>query len=217
MAIGVSSVIGMKVFYAQRGQVLMNHFHFRVVALESGSVVSQPTNLARGFGVQFMALNRLWQSNALTYDRCEVEELNGTAIGVAPYSPGIVGAVAQEAMGPFVAVSVQKVRFDRTTRHGWIRLPGLPETSQVNGVINAPIVNQINDAIQGSLMPEGAPVLRVVQINDEGDDSTWVDLRLIIWGGNSPAFPLGRYQDVSALDVKNETSTQNTRKVGRGI
>lgn len=216
MAIGAGSTIRFKVFQRVRDQQVLNVFFFDVVDVDPGATVPIPSWLARSFAQQYFAKIRPLQSNQLTYDRVEVDEVNGLDIGSWTFPDPSTGAVAFAALPPQDAISVQFVRGNRTTRHGWKRFAGVPETSTDNGIVTPGLQASWTSVLHDALMPEGFPVLRLDILNDEEEPAGFVDVRLIIWGGNDPGFPTGRKQNVVGFDVKPNISTQNTRKIGRG-
>lgn len=216
MAIGAGSTIRFKVFQRLREQQILNVYFFDVLAVSPGLTVPQPSFLAASFGEEYLATLRPLQSNQLIYDRVEVDEVNGTAIGSFIYPDPSTGAVNAASLPPMNAISIQLVRGDRTTRHGWKRIAGIPETATDNGVVTPSLQESWKAALLPILLPEGVPVKRFDMVNDGGVPAGYVDARLIIWGGNSPSFPMGRKQNVQSLDVKPNITTQNTRKVGRG-
>lgn len=216
MAIGVDSIIRFKNFHTFRGQQVLNVSFFRVTAIDPGAVVAVPSYLAKGWGELWWAQTSPQCDATLVYDRVEVDEVNGAAIGNYAYVGGQTGQVAGDAMPSFAAVSVQLLRGDRTTRHGWKRFAGVPESFCVDGALTSAAITAWQSVIRNLYMPTPVPVVDV-NLVDPGDEVVGtVSLRAIIWGGNDPSFPTGRYQDVAGFDVKGEVSTQNTRKIGRG-
>lgn len=217
MAISVGSIIQFKTFGLIRAQQIMNSWHYAVQAISPGSVVTVPSDLAYGFATKWREQFQPILANSYTFDRVEVEEVNGVAIGSYAYPAGTTGTLVQEAFPPQDAVSIQLLRGDRTTRHGWKRIAGIPETAAAAGLLTTSYQTLVQNAIRPMIYPATVPPLVTVDLLDsEGEDIGTVDLRAIIWGGNSPSFPTGRYQVVQGFDVKPDITTQNTRKVGRG-
>jgi hypothetical protein len=216
MAIGVSSIIRFKNFHRFRDQMILNVSYFEVLAVDPGSVVAIPSYLAKGWGVKWFEALAGNFNVGLAFDRVELDEVNGVDIGNYAYVNDETGVVPGEALPVQDAVSVQFLRGDRTTRHGWKRFGGVPETFQAGGELTSGAITQWTTDMQTLYFPTLSPIVNVDLI-DPGDDAIGsVGLRAIIWGGNSPAFPMGRYQPIEGILVKPNVSTQNTRKVGRG-
>lgn len=216
MAIGVSSIIRFKNFHQFRNQQVLNVSYFLVMAVDPGSVVSVPSYLAKGWAWKwYEALSGNLTQNLL-FDRVEVDEVGGTAIGTYAYQNGEAGTVPGESMSSFDAVSVQFLRGDRTTRHGWKRFAGVPESFQSAGVLTSGAVAQWNTDMSTLYYPSPVPVVDVDLIDPADDVVGTVSLRAIIFGEHIGNPPGSRYQPIQGFEVKNELTTQNTRKIGRG-
>jgi len=107
------------------------------------------------------------------------------------------------------------VRGDRTTRNGSKRFAGIGEISVANGVMSPALVGSW-EAVGRELFLGELGVITVQMEDDEGTPLGENYLEPIIWGGNSPSFPLGRFQRVIGIRVNPNISSQNTRKRGRG-
>lgn len=216
MAISPGSIIRFKNFHTFRDQEILNVSYFEVLAVDPGGVVAIPSYLAKGWGVKWFEALAGNFNVGLEFVRVEVDEVNGVDIGVYAYVNGEAGTVAGESMAPFDAVSVQFLRNDRTTRHGWKRFGAVPETFQAGGSLTSGAITQWTTDMQTLYYPNPVPIVTINQLDPSDDVVGTVDVRAIIWGGNSPSFPMGRYQPIAGFQVKPELSTQNTRKIGRG-
>lgn len=207
MAIGPGSILEARVFQRLQGQQVLNVTHFEV--LEEGAGVTTLTGFAQPFGELWYELFSEVQSNLLTYERVELYEVNGIEIDTYSWPTPPAGVQGGELLGTFEAVSVQLLRGSRATRHGWKRFAGVTEPMAVGGVLTAGL--QVDYAVAASTMFNS-----IVNLQDAVIPSRFINVRAIIWGGNDPAYPLGRFSDIVSVQVKNLISTQNTRKIGRG-
>ncbi len=207
MPIGPSSIIEARVFQRLQGQQVLNVCHFEVLA--EGSGVATLTAFAQPFAELWYDTFSGLQSNQLTYERVELLEVNGIDIDVYAWGTPPAGVQGGEILGTFEAVSVQLIRGSRATRHGWKRFAGVTEPMALGGVLTG--------ALQADYAAAASTVFNsVVSLVDPITPSRYINMRGIIWGGNSPDYPLGRYSDIIGVQVKNLISTQNTRKIGRG-
>jgi len=207
MAIGPDSIIQLKFFQELLGQQVLN-VQYYVVVSETGAVTSLSGFAEAAYNLYTTTLDDL-QSNQLIYRRVELYEVNGIEFDI--YTPDVAetGNVGGEIMSSFNAISIRQVRNSRATRHGYKRLAGVSETIVANGQLTPTAFEAAN--IAGDILFH--------------EPQTWVSVNEptrsilvlpIIWGGNDPAYPLGRFSTVDAIVVNPWVSTQNTRKVGRG-
>lgn len=204
MALTVDSILEHKMFANFAGQQVLNVTHYRVLALSAG--VTTLSGFAQPLGVDFSDAFTPYQSSALTYIRSELLEVNGVDIDTFAYAPGVTGLVSGDYLPVYNAYGIRLNRTNRLTRNGQKRIAGVPEANSANGALPS--------AIQTALATEADALFagdRVIV--DPVDEDRSMFLRAIIWGGNDPAYPLGRFQFISGVTVNNLITTQNTRKI----
>lgn len=208
MPIDVGSIIQYKHFQSYRGQQTLNVQHYVITAMESPA--DDLSDYTEVFFQTYSDAMRPQQVSGLTHVRGELYEVNGLDFGIyVPPTPE-AGTVASDGMGTFVAVKIQQVRASRATRHGWKRVSGVPETSASNGQLipaNLTAWQGIADLLWLGTKTYESPVF---------PETRSISFQPIIWGGNDPDFPLGRYSTIEDVAVSPELTTQNTRKIGRG-
>lgn len=210
MPITVDSILQWKFYQELSGQQVLN-VQYYVVAAED-------------FGVQTLSgfaqpLFELWtdnlagvQSTSLFYRKGELYEVNGLEYDAFVPDNATTGTITGEHMPVMNAVSVQQVRATRVTRHGWKRFAGIPDVPSwgANNSLTPTAIAAWEDAV--------TPLFgEAIVLNRQGSDPVQtITLIPIIWGGNDPGYPMGRYSLISGISVKANISTQNTRKIGRG-
>jgi len=208
MPFGVSSILQYKHFQSFRSQQILNVQYYIVLAME---VLSDDlSDYVQPIFDTWVGQLTENQSTGLTHVRGELYEVNGLDFGI--YAPSVpsAGLLAGDSMPPFVAVKVQQVRASRATRHGWKRFAGLPEASASNGQLLPAVLTAWQDNME-TLFDENQTFY-----SSEFPMTRNITLQPIIWGGNDPDFPLGRYSAIDDVVVSNETTSQVTRKIGRG-
>lgn len=208
MALGVGSILEFRFFQTYLGQSVLNVQHYIVLAMEvladDLSDYAQPM-----FDYWVSNLNAV-QSNQLSYVRGEFYEVNGLDFGIyADPTPG-TGIGTFEPLPSYVSVGVQHVRASRATRHGWKRFSGITEAQVDGNALTSAYLSAWQAAIDGLFPPNQELV------SSEFPETRSINVQPIIWGGNDPAFPLGRYSLIEESIVKPNVTTQNTRKAGRG-
>lgn len=208
MPIGVSSIIQYKHFQRLIGQDVLNVQYYIITAMET---------IADDLSDYVQPMFNLWtntlrphQSTGLSHVRGELYEVNGLDFGVyAPATP-VAGQETGAALPTFTAVKVQQVRETRATRHGWKRFAGLTE-AQVSG-------NAIDPTWMDEWINVGQVLFNGLTTLDSAEFPTTrsITFQPIIWGGNDPAFPLGRYSAISSVVVSSQVTSQVSRKQGRG-
>lgn len=203
MPVDVSSILQFKLFQEFRGQQVLNVQHYLVLSTtEFGTLTGFANVLFNYWTDQLSPL----VSEGLSYVRGELYEVNGLDFDVYVSSPPIVGVGTGDTLPPFNAVSVQQVRASRATRHGWKRFAGILEPQQDDGILlpaNLTAWQQAMDVIFDEEVTYADPLT----------PTRTLTLAPIIWGGNDPAFPLGRYSLIAGVQVKEIVSSQNTRKI----
>lgn len=208
MAIGVSSIIQARLFQRMEGSEILNVQHYIITAMET---------LADDLADYAEPMFNLWentvsglQHSSITWERCELYEVNGLDFGIYAAPTPIPGALSGEVLPSFVAVKVQQVRQTRRTRHGWKRFAGIPEAN-VNGDTLTPTYRQNFQNAMNALFPTTITLDSV-----EFPETRSITFQPIIWGGNDPEYFEGRYSAIANVVVSNIVTTQNTRKRGRG-
>jgi len=177
----------------------------------------QIIDLCRGYYDVWVGGLRARVTTALTWQRVECEVLNTPWYGVfAPAAP-LAGLSAGDALPIFNACSIQHVRSNKITRHGWTRLAGMTEVDNQSGNISLDWRNMVAGWADAIIIPAvGAGFVNLPLYDSSESSYGEVACRAIIWGGNDPGFPLGRYQPVGSYAIKARITTQNTRKIGAG-
>lgn len=120
---------------------------------------------------------------------------------------GFAGSAAGDAMPSFVAVSIRLYGETALTRSGWKRLPGIGEGNVANGELGTLVVAEFDDWAATSLV---APF-----VSDTPGDFA---LEPVIVGRNPDgSLNLAAVNPIVSAQTQNRVSTQNTRKVGRGV
>ena len=191
MAISPGSIIRFKNFHEFREQQILNVSFFEVLAVDPGSTVAVPSYLAKGWAIKWFETLAPSFNVGLTFERCEVDEVNGVDIGVYAYVNDEAGVVAGEALPVQDAISVQFLRGDRTTRHGWKRFGAVPETFQNGGALTAAAITDWTGNMQTLYFPSPIPIVTVNLVDPSDDVVGTVDIRAIIWGGKLAQLPDG--------------------------
>lgn len=208
MALSVSSILQYKHFQTLLGQEVLNVQYYVVLAL--ATLADDLSDYTQGFFDQYSIAMRQAQSTGLAHVRGELYEVNGLDFGIYVPPAPVVGVDGTDPLPSFSAVKIQQVRASRATRHGWKRIAGLVEAN----VVGNSLTTQAREEWQG-IADElwGQPV---EFLSSEFPDMRYMIVQPIIWGGNDPDFPLGRYSAIETLSVSPNVTTQNSRKVGRG-
>jgi len=217
MPITDGSIIRMKVFQEMQGQQILNVMHYEVTGGDIPVTDPAIVDLCRGYMDVWVAPLRARVTTALTWNRVECEVLNTPWYGVYAYPTPLAGLSASDPLPIFNACSIQHVRSNKITRHGWTRLAGMTETDNQAGNISLDWRNIVEDWADAVIRPAvGAGFVNLPLYSASDEQYGEVACQNIIWGGNDPGFPLGRYQATGSYVVKARISTQNTRKIGSG-
>jgi hypothetical protein len=115
--------------------------------------------------------------------------------------PDVPGSLSGSAMPPFVAWAFRKNRLTRATRSGQLRVAGLSEGAQENGIAVAAIIDDLDDLAEKLYLP---------LTHASGASFAPCILRKTPAGGVDTINGIVSVEYVSV-------SSQNTRKYGRGI
>src|SRR5574338_285566 len=205
MAIGVNSIYRVKWFQKVSGQNVVNIGHYLVDAATAS--LPPAADIAEFWATAWITKILPHQSSSLTFERVEVDEVNGVTFAqFVPVTP-IAGGIVSVPVSPFAAVGIRQNRHARTTSNGYKRVGGVPTSQNTAGVLQGSYVTAFQT---------DAPYLfdDPHTITDTGAGTTSIHSVPIIWGGNDPAYPLGRFGFVDGLTVATNLTTQNSRKVG---
>lgn len=204
MAIGAGSILMHKMFASLDGQQILNVQYYEVLSIVGA--VTTLSGFALPFGEKFVDAFTPHQTTALSYVRTELYEVNGVEMDVYAFSPGVTGAVTGEYLPTFNCYAIRQNRSTRITRNGQKRIAGVPESAQANGVVGTSTINALATASNNLWVEE-------VLYDDDIQSGRQLIVQGIIWGGNDPAYPLGRYQGINSITVNNRVTSQNTRKI----
>jgi len=209
MAIGVLSIIQHRFFQEYQSETLLNVQHYIIVAMETSS--DDLADYAQPMFEHWSTALAPGQSNLCYSRRSELYEVNGLDYGVYAADTNVPGTQVGEPEPSFMSVSIQQVRQSRATRHGWKRFGGITENQVSGQALTSAGLSQWQD-IAANLFP-----FNLTLNSQEFPATRSITFQPIIWGGNDPDYPTGRYSAISSYVVKNVVTTQNTRKAGRGI
>lgn len=207
MAITQGSIVQAKYFQTLGAQQVLNVQYYLVASKSAG--FDNLEGFAQAAFQNWTASFAPLQSNQLTYDRCEMNEVNGVFFDIYVPAVPLAGGKTGEVVSTFESFSIRQVRSTKATRHGYKRFAGVVEGDVSNGLLTGPALSAWATAAEAKLH-------QPITLNSITFPSRSLLLQPIIWGGNDPAYPLGRYNIVNDVVVGIRTTTQNTRKVGRG-
>lgn len=207
MAIGAGSIVRVKWFQTLQSQNVVNIQYYSIDDASPG--VPTASDLARRYYDLWDGWILPHQSSDLSLQRCEIDEVNGVTFAQYVPSTPPVGGIVSTVVSPFAAVGIRQNRHDRTTRNGYKRIGGVPTSQNTGGQLAASYVTSWqNDAPKVFDDPQ--------TLTDYATESLYVHSVPIIWGGNSPAYPLGRIGYIDGLTINPKLTTQNSRKIGHG-
>lgn len=190
------------------GSEILNVQHYIITAMET--IADDLSDYAEPMFNLWANTVSIMQHSSLTWQRCELYEVNGLDFGIYAAPTPVPGGQTGDVLPSFVSVKVQQVRQSRLTRHGWKRFSGIPEAG-ANGDTLAPTYRGNWQTVMETLFPT---TFTLDSVEFPGTRS--ITFQPIIWGGNDPAYPAGRYSAIANVVVSNILTTQNTRKRGRG-
>lgn len=203
MLVTIGTILRMTVHYRQFNVDLYNMIHYLVGSVD-GNGIWTLDHTATWADKWFQAVKSS-MCNTVNFVDVHVDEVNGIGFSDYAYPPNWTGTQAAQGLPTTVPYSIRKVRGSRLTRNGWLRLPGTNEAT-VNGNEVAPATRT---ALQNALTPLLVNELFIVR--GEYEDNT-VGLAGIIWAGNAPGYPLGKYQQIAAVDVRTIVGSQDSRR-----
>lgn len=185
----------------------INVFHYYVTNSSDWSLNVQVDEFATEWADAVWDAIKATQSDAISLVRLEVQNLmNADDFGEHVFSSPIAGAVASDVLPPFVSYNWQLKRALKTTRSGYKRITGVPESWVNNGQIvsghELAIASAANVLSTNSTLTLTSPVASTVDIKP-----------VIVRKDATGAFVLAN----NIVDAQlNGLGTQSTRKYGRG-
>lgn len=194
----VIQIVDRQLLQAQR---MLNVYFYSV-----GAVVGDPSLQAVSdqFVTDVVTPVKALQHSSLTHDGIQIDNLSSAVeFGLFPITE--VGGLAGNVMPVFTAIAVKLLRTTKITRNGSKRFAGINEESIIGGLLS------ISAPTEAALEAAMSIILLVV------DGGSTVDLTPVIVGRD----PLGgldllKLNVIADGDVQG-VSTQNSRKLGRGI
>lgn len=191
------------------GDEFLNVIHY-LISVTGGTPTLDLSgqNIIDDWAGEFTSFLQDITSTEITFDGIDITNLSEpTEIFVGDFTSPFSGGVTGDVLPPFASWAFIKRRATATTRNGQLRLPGVPESLQVNGLATAPAVEDLEafaDIFQlgfsaAATLPQpftATFVLRIVRKDATG--------ALVL--SNS----------ISGVEYT-RISTQNTRKFGRGM
>lgn len=179
-------------FFAQQ---ILNVFYYQV---SSGSNIAE--DLALAFSDVAGDISGC-QASALSYNDITVENLDNLAdFNLTPFTSA--GAISGEYLSPFVAWGFRYNRATRAVRNGSKRITGVPESLVQNGAAT----NAALDILE--------PI--AVSMGNDLTGASGAVYRPVIFH-KDPEAPAGGVGFVVQDVVYVRLTTQNTRKIGRGV
>lgn len=211
MAIVDGSLIEITLNMVQLAQQSALVFQYEVVGIAPGVT---PVQIAEAWWSDVKASTRALAQTALfglPFRTVVIRELNNPAGDYATFDipPAEQGGTrttgSGEAMPPFNAVGVRLVVGTRTTRPGQKRLPFLTEGDNLSGALGAGMVGLVQTwaANQTALIDLGAP-------------AALTGLQPIVTRKDAQGF-VTAWQPVTGYLINPNITSQNSRKIGRGI
>lgn len=203
MLINVGSIIRMTVHYRQFNVDIYNMLHYLVNNVTETNIFT--IDHAATWADKWFQAVKTSMCNTVNFLDVHVDEVNGIGFVDWAYPPSVTGTQAAQGLPTTTPYSIRKVRPSRLTRNGWIRLPGANEAT-VNGNEVAPTTRTV---LNTNLTPLLVDEL-YVGIDAEGTDA--IGLSGIIWAGNAPGYPMGKYQQIAAIDTRSLIGSQDSRR-----
>lgn len=184
-----------------REQVLINRWHY-----EQLTGLSNAVGLRDGWQVAVLPAFSAIQSDDVSYTRLLVQNLNNPTDNAEDVTPTpAVGGVADTSVPLRLALAFRSNRPDLSRRYSWKRVGGIASGLLTGDVFNAAHANIANLAV-------------VMGVQVAGGGSNWrpAQLKATCPGGGAPCTYTMNYP-ISGWIALPEPSTQDTRKLGRGI
>jgi len=196
-------------FWETTGDQFLNVFHY-LVTVDTGTMTlaGSGQNIIDDWAGDYTSYLQDIISSEITFSGIDITNLSDPdEIFVGDFTAPFSGGVTGDVLPPFAAWAFIKRRATAVTRNGQMRLAGVPESLQVNGVATAPAVEDL-DAFAGIFQVGFSAAATLPE------------------AFNAQFFPrIVRKTPTGGLDVVNgitgveytRISTQNTRKFGRGM
>lgn len=121
--------------------------------------------------------------------------------------PVVGGQVAGDVLPPFASYGFILKRTNRTTRNGYKRFWGIPESAQVDGIAITSVQDVLDDAADVFEAP--------IELTGT-DDGGWSLTLIPVIVRKDAAGLISLFQQVNGVEYR-AIGTQNTRKFGRGM
>lgn len=199
----------LKSHWETTGDQFLNVFHYLIdVSGGTPTLSGSGQNIIDDWAGDYTSLLQDIISAEITFDGIDLVNLTDpTEIFVGDFTSPFSGGVTGDVLPPYAAWAFIKRRATASTRNGQLRLPGVPESLQVNGLATAPAVEDLEafaDLFQvgfsaAATLPEPFTAqffLRIVRKDVTG--------------------ALDVVNTITGVEYRS-LSTQNTRKFGRGM
>jgi hypothetical protein len=203
MLVELGSILRFTVHYRQFNVDIYNMLHYRVINVVSTNIMT--IGHLEWFANEWADAVKSVMANSVTFIDVHADEVNGVGFLDYSYPPNVTGANAAQGLPTTTPYSIRKVRGSRLTRNGWIRLPGANENT-VNG-------NEVSSGTRTTLNTNLTPLLVYefyLYEGEEGNNSLGLDG--IIWAGNDPGYPMGKFQSIAAVDTRSLIGSQDSRR-----
>jgi hypothetical protein len=211
MAIVDGTLIEMNLNMLMLAQQISMVFQYEVVGIGPGVSAVQ---IAEAYWNNIKVTTRALSQAAgftLPFKTITIRELNDPAGAYATYDipfaeqAGTRSSGSGDAMPPFVAVGVRFVVGTRATRPGQKRVPFVLEGDNISG--------QLQSGMQGIVQTWCGVMTNIMNL---GAPAALTGLQPIVVRKDAGGF-VTAYQNVTGFLVNGNLTTQNSRKIGRGI
>lgn len=203
--VGTSPVFEIIHRQLMHGQAIVNVYYY---ALQAGELSDNIPNLLQGFADNVVAQVEAVQSEDVLHIELEAKRLNDLdEFGVLDLTP-ITGDITASAPLPiFNAGSIKLLRSTKITKSGSKRIAGIVEAHVDDDVINA--------------TGETAWLALAAELGSSYSEGGQTFYPVIVGGKTLDGVPVGEgswiYNFVSGGQLNYNVTTQNSRKIGRGI
>lgn len=199
----------LKSHWETTGDRFLNVFHYLIdVSGGTPTLAGSGQNIIDDWADDYTSYLQDIISAEITFDGIDITNLtNPEEIFVGDFTSPFSGGVTGDVLPPYAAWAFIKRRATASTRNGQLRLPGVPESLQVNGLATSPALEDLEafaDIFQvgfsaAATLPEPFTAqffLRIVRKDETG--------------------ALDVVNTITGVEYRS-LSTQNTRKFGRGM
>jgi len=185
-------------------QTVLNVYYYRLVS--SGGSAPFANDLALAFFETLIPAIIDVQVEGLHHNALEVSCPDDPSdfITLTIVAPDGVGTAGTDGLPPFVAGAIRLNRASRELRNGQKRLAGPPESAQTNGTVTGTYTTSMN--VIAALMAGS--------LTETGHSSVFVPR--IVRKQRTPPYAITADIGISSAEFT-KLSSQNTRKIGRGV